>query len=159
MLKLLIVLGEGGHSKEMLTLVGVLGDEYAYSYLLTHEDMLSGAKIEIPGPLYRVIRPRSKDDPNWLAGAKLLLCACQSFLVMLRERPHAVVHCGPAVAIPISLWAKLFHRAVIFVETGSRIHRPSLTGRLMRRLADLYFVQWPELRQAVPEALYAGRLF
>ena len=159
MLKLLIVLGEGGHTKEMLTLTQRLGDEFAYSYLLTQEDELSAAKIEIPGPEYRVARPRSKDDPNWLAGIKLLRCAWQSLLVMLKARPNAIIHCGPAVAIPISLWAKLFHRAVIFVETGSRIHQPSLTGRLMRRLADLYFVQWPELAEACREAIYAGRLF
>jgi len=158
-MKLLIVLGEGGHSKEMLALVDLLGAEYDYAYLLTKEDVLSAGKIRIPGPRYRVVRPRGKGDPPWVAAAKVTLCVWQSLLVVLRARPDAIITCGPAVAIPISLWGKMFHKAIIFVETGSRVRHLSLTGRLMRHLADLYFVQWPQLRQAHPEAIYAGRLF
>ena len=157
--KLLLVLGEGGHSKEMLALAQLLGPGYDYAYLLTREDQLSAAKIQGGGERYRVLRPRSKDDPAWLAALKLALCAGQSLGVILRARPDAVIHCGPAVAIPISIWAKLLGKAVIFVETGSRIHHLSLTGRLMRLLANLYFVQWPQLLEAHPKAIYAGRLF
>ena len=64
---MLIVLGEGGHTKEMLALVDLLGAEYEYAYLLTKEDAFSAAKICSPGPIYRVIRPRGKSDPAWLA--------------------------------------------------------------------------------------------
>ena len=158
-MKLLVVLGEGGHSKEMLALVDLLGGDYAYAYLLTREDALSAGKIHFPGPCYRVIRPRGKSDPAWLAAAKLLLCAAQSLVILLRVWPVAVVTSGPAVAIPVSLWAKLLRRKVIFVETGSRVRRLSLTGRLMRRVADLFFVQWESLCEVYPRAIYAGRLF
>ncbi len=159
MIRLLMVLGEGGHSKEMLTLVDLLGDGYEYAYLLTHEDPLSAAKIQRPGCIYRVIRPRSKDDPAWVATGKLVLCLLQSLVVLLRAWPDAVISSGPAVAIPISFWAKLCRRSVIFVETGSRVQHLSLTGRLMRPLADLFFVQWPALQSEHPRAIYAGRLF
>lgn len=159
MIKLLVVLGEGGHSKEMLTLVDLLGDGYEYAYLLTREDPLSASKIQRPGRIYRVIRPRSKDDPTWLAVGKLAFCLVQSLVVLCLAWPDAVVSSGPAVAIPISFWAKLCRRSVIFVETGSRVQHLSLTGRLMRRLADLFFVQWPALRGEHPGAIYAGRLF
>lgn len=159
MSKLLIVLGEGGHSKEMLALVDLLGPAHEYAYALTKEDTLSAGKISLDGPRYRVIRPRSKDDPAWVATLKLALCFWQTLAVVWRAQPEAVLSSGPAVAIPFAFWARVLGKAVIFVETGSRVHRLSLTGRLMRRLADLYFVQWPELRAVYPKAIYAGRLF
>ena len=158
-MKLLVVLGEGGHTKEMLTLVDLLGDRYEYAYLLTREDALSADKIRTPGARYRVARPRGKSGSLALAVVRTLLCAAQSLGALWRARPDAIVHCGPAVALPVSIWAKLLRKPVIFVETGSRVHRLSLTGRLMRPLADLYFVQWPQLLAAHPQALYAGRLF
>ncbi len=158
-MKLLVVLGEGGHSKEMLALVDLLGDRYAYAYLLTHEDNLSAGKIRTAGARYRVARPRGKSGSWALAVLRTLLCAAQSLVALLRARPDAIVHCGPAVALPVSVWAKLLRKPVIFVETGSRVHRLSLTGRLMRPLADLYFVQWPQLLGVYPQAIYAGRLF
>ena len=65
---------------------------------------------------------------------------------------------GPALAVPFALWARLFGARVIFVETGSRVHGLSLTGRLMRPLAHLFFVQWPQLRDRYPGTIYAGRL-
>ena len=37
-MKLLIVLGEGGHTTEMLNLVDLLGDRYEYHYIITKED-------------------------------------------------------------------------------------------------------------------------
>ena len=47
---------------------------------------------------------------------------------------------------------------IIFVETGSRVTRLSLTGRIMYRIAHLFFVQWPQLQQQWPRARYEGRL-
>lgn len=158
-MKLLVVLGEGGHTKEMLSLVDLLGPTFEYSYLLTYEDELSAAKIQRAGPQYRVTRPRSKDDNALVAVFKVLRCAWQSWRVLRREQPDAIISCGPAVALPISFWGKLLNKAIIFIETGSRVKRLSLSGKLMRHLADLYFVQWPQLCEVYPKAIYAGRLF
>jgi len=50
---------------------------------------------------------------------------------------------------------------VAYVESIARTEALSLTGRLLYagRLADLFFVQWPELAARLPRAVYAGRLF
>jgi beta-1,4-N-acetylglucosaminyltransferase len=55
--------------------------------------------------------------------------------------------------------AKLLRVKVIFIETGSRIHALSTTGKIVYRFADLFLVQWPELLRACPKAIYAGRLW
>jgi hypothetical protein len=63
------------------------------------------------------------------------------------------------VAVPVSVFAKLLGARIIYVESFSRVRRLSITGRLLRPLADLFFIQWEELRPAAPRAVYAGRLY
>lgn len=155
---LLVLLGEGGHTKEILILVDLLGPRYQYEYVLTHQDALSESKIQRAGPVHRVVRPRSKDDGILTAAVKLLKCTFQAFSVLRRSRPAALLTSGPAIAIPFAVWGRILGVEVIFVETGSRVHELSLTGRLMRPLANLYFVQWPQLQAQHPRAVYAGRL-
>ena len=157
-LRMLVLLGEGGHTKEILILVDMLGPEFEYGYVVTRQDPLSAAKIRLAGPVYRVTRPRGKDDPAWRAGLNLARTAVEALRVMLDFRPDAVLTSGPALAVPFALWGRLMGREVIFIETGSRVHQLSLTGKLMRCLATLFFVQWPQLQERCPWAIYAGRL-
>jgi len=156
--KLLILLGEGGHSKEILILVDLLGAGYDYEYVMTWQDTLSESKVAHAGPIHKVIRPRGKDDGALKAAFNVLKCGFQAFSILRKSRPNALVTSGPALAVPFALWARLLGVDVIFVETGSRVSQLSLTGRLMRPLANLFFVQWPQLQERYPDTVYAGRL-
>ena len=157
-MKILVVLGEGGHTTELLRLVDLLGDRYEYHYMVTREDNLSASRIKHRGPLYSLSRPRGKD--TGMAGAvwRTLLAGVQSLPVIWRIRPTAVLSTGPAIAVPVSLIGKLLGARIIFVETGSRVTTLSWTGRIVYRWADLFFVQWPQLAEHLPRAIYAGRL-
>ena len=155
----LAVLGEGGHSKECLRLIELMGtDNYRYSYVLVNEDNVTESKLRSPGPVYRVPRPRWKTHPFVVDAPRYLLCALQSAIALLRARPEVIITTGPSVALVVCALAKVARARVVFVETGSRIHNLSPPGRIMRHLADLYFVQWEELLPVAPGALYAGRL-
>lgn len=156
---LLLLLGEGGHTKEMLRLADLLGDAYRYSYILVRDDEVSAHKIVRPGPIYRVIRPRDKTHNAPKDALKTIICAIQACIILLHARPDAIITTGPGVAVPVCAVAKLLRCKVIFIETGSRIHALSTTGRLLYRFADLFFVQWEELLPAYPKAIYAGRLW
>ncbi|MBK7199471.1 PssD/Cps14F family polysaccharide biosynthesis glycosyltransferase [Candidatus Amarolinea dominans] len=159
--RVLVILGQGGHTAEILRLVDMLaahGAPFVYQYLITREDNVSGQRIRIPGAIFWVNRTRYKSYALWQEILRSLLALVQSFFVILAARPHAVITSGPAVAVPVALWARLFGARVIFIECGARVTRLSLTGRLMKRLAHLFFVQWPELLDDYPQAIYAGRL-
>ena len=64
-LKLLVVLGDGGHTAEVIRLVELLGPSYDYTYLITTTDRVSEGKITIPGPVHYIVRPRAKDEKVW----------------------------------------------------------------------------------------------
>jgi beta-1,4-N-acetylglucosaminyltransferase len=156
--KLLIVLGSGGHTKEMIRLVDLLGQKYEYCYLVSMDDELSVQKIQVPGSVYRVARPRWKDTSLPVVIGRTLLSAAQALVALIRTRPQAIISTGPGPAVPASLLAKLLGIRVIYIETGSRVFALSSSGKILYRFADLFFVQWSELLTLYPKAIYAGRL-
>jgi len=159
-MRILVVLGEGGHTVEMLRLVELLGarPEYEYHYFLVREESISEQRIQHPGPIYRGNRPHWKDENLLIVALKYVRLTWQSLRALGRARPRVVMHSGPGIAIPIAVLAKLAGAKLIYVENGARVRTPSRSGRLMYRMADLFFVQWPGLKEALPKAIYAGSL-
>ncbi len=155
---LLIVLGSGGHTAQMLRLVKLLGKEFEYEYVIAKDDPLSEKKIGIPGKVWRITRPRSFDTPTWKAILNTLLAFFEAIKILSKSDSVAVISAGPGIAVPISYVAKLFGKKVIFLESWSRVWSPSRTGKLIYPISDLFFVQWPELKKVYPKAMYAGRL-
>jgi UDP-N-acetylglucosamine:LPS N-acetylglucosamine transferase len=156
----LLVMGEGGHTKQCLRLAELMGSaDYRYSYILVAGDQVSRAKLVCPGAVYRVWRPGTTKSNRLLRALLLPISALQSAVAVACIRPDVVLSTGPGVAVPVCAAARMLGARIIFVEDFCRVRRLSLTGRLMRSLADLYFVQWEDLRPVVPRAVYAGRVY
>jgi hypothetical protein len=69
-----------------------------------------------------------------------------------------VVSTGAGVAVPYAWVARLHGARVVYVESFTRIDKPSLTYRLIRPVATDVYAQWPELAARI-KARYAGNLF
>ena len=82
----------------------------------------------------------------------------QSFWLVLRERPHAIINTGGGMTIATSLLGKFFGARLIYIESAARVHNPSRTGRLLYPYADLFLVQWEPLLKELPKAKYGGPL-
>lgn len=50
---------------------------------------------------------------------------------------------------------------ILYVESIARVRKLSLSGYILyySRMADQFFVQWPELQARFPRSTYAGRLY
>src|SRR5690606_26243328 len=116
-MKLLVVLGEGGHTTELLRLVELMEGRYEYHYVVSQEDNLSISRISKPGPIHTLWRPRGKKTPLPVAFVRTLGVVLQSLWVLLQVRPAAILSTGPAIAVPISLLGRLLGAHIIFVET------------------------------------------
>ncbi|MCD6291576.1 MAG: glycosyltransferase [Anaerolineae bacterium] len=158
-MRILVVLGSGGHTKEMIRLVDLLGEGYEYSYLIASDDVVSESKIQRPGPVFHALRPRFKDDPPWRVAWKTIVSGVQAARILRRVHPDVVMSAGAGLAVPVSVLAKLMGAHVIYVESAALMYRLTATGKIMAHVADLFFVQWPELQSQVPGAIYAGRLW
>jgi UDP-N-acetylglucosamine:LPS N-acetylglucosamine transferase len=79
---------------------------------------------------------------------------------LIRElRPAAVLTTGAAIAVPFAWAAKAFGVPTVYVESVTRVHKPSLAARLVAPVASRLYVQWPELRPALRGARYVGSVF
>lgn len=156
-MRILVVLGGGGHSAELLRLVELLGPGYEYSYMISAIDTVSEGKIKWQGPIYRVPLLLDK-HARWRRLVFAVGPCLRQLVVFLRARPKAILSSGSNIAVPVLFFGRLFGAKAIHIETGSRVRSMSATGKFVYRFAHLFFVQWETLQEDYPKAIYAGRL-
>ncbi len=96
--------------------------------------------------------PTNRNIPNLLRNVVL------AWRVIRRLRPRVIVSTGAGVAVPFAWVGRLHGATVVYVESFTRIERPSLTFRLLRPVTSRAYAQWPELAESIG-ARYAGNLF
>ena len=79
--------------------------------------------------------------------------------VLMSTRPRAILTTGAGVAVPFVWLGRLLGARVVYVESATRIEAPSLSLRLVRPFVTQLYVQWPELQEALPAAVYRGSVF
>jgi len=90
---------------------------------------------------------------------RVLLNLWEAWKIMRDFRPDVILSTGAGPVVPFAIVGRLFFRLrIVFVETFTRISLPSLTGRIMYRLADVFFYQWQTLAKYFPKGKYLGRL-
>ncbi|KXZ54449.1 hypothetical protein GPECTOR_4g1000 [Gonium pectorale] len=165
--KTLIVLGSGGHTAEMLTLMDSM-DKSLYSprtYVVAATDPMSAPKALVRERLWQktdtpvgvsllqIPRSREVGQSYVTSVATTLYSLIFAFSLVLVERPELV---RGMVAV-----LGLTSTQIVYVESIARTRRFSLSAKLLYhlRLADLLFVQWEQLAKTYPRAVYAGRLY
>jgi len=147
MKKICIVSSCGGHLTEVRCLLPAYFD-YDHFYVLNDQALLPPDMV---GKTWFI----AHSERDW----KFLLNLWEAYLILWRERPTVILSTGAGPVVPFALVGRLFFGTrVVFVETITRIHRPSMTGRIMYRLAHEFFYQWESLRLFFPKGTYGGPL-
>ena len=82
-----------------------------------------------------------------------------SFWYFITIRPDAVVTTGTHTAVPLCFIAHLFKRKVIYIETFANATTATAAGKIVYKIADVFYVQWPTMLEVYPNARYAGSVF
>jgi beta-1,4-N-acetylglucosaminyltransferase len=82
----------------------------------------------------------------------LLRCA----KIVFQEKPDVVISTGAAAGCIICFIAKLFRAKIIWLDSITNVNRISLSGKMVRYIADLFLVQWPELTSKYRKVEYIG---
>lgn len=97
--------------------------------------------------------PTNRNIPNLIKNTFL------AWRVLHKERPDLIISCGAAVAVPFFFVGKLLGAKCVFVEVFDRVNKPTITGRLLNGIADLFVVQWPEQLKVYKHAVNLGSIF
>jgi UDP-N-acetylglucosamine:LPS N-acetylglucosamine transferase len=90
---------------------------------------------------------------------KLFFNFVYSVAILLKERPDFVISTGALNTVPFCILAKFFGRKLIFIESYAKVNTPTVTGKLMYKIADLFIVQWPQLLEFYPKAVIGGSIY
>ncbi len=143
--RVLIVCSAGGHLMDaLLATEGVVMDFDVATFRLPHVSIPAGARA-----LHFLIDPHTS---LWKYGVNAL----QSLWLMLKIRPRVVLTTGAGIAIACALIGKCMGARLIYVEISASVERLSRTGVFLYGYADLFIVQWPELCERYPRAIYGG---
>lgn len=106
--------------------------------------------VTAPGPQAQALRDRGADVlevPNPQRNPRRLAANALAAAGALRaRRPAAVLTAGANVAVAYCLAARAVGARAVFVETMARVDTPTLSGRVLSRVADHVLVQWPAMR-------------
>jgi UDP-N-acetylglucosamine:LPS N-acetylglucosamine transferase len=89
----------------------------------------------------------------------LIVNCIQALFWLLVKRPDVVITTGAGVAVPTVYFAKkLLGAKIVFVNSAADVTHPSRTPVWIEKYADLFLVQWPEMKEVFPNAECCGVL-
>ncbi len=78
--------------------------------------------------------------------------------IILKERPDIVISTGAAAGCMTCFLGKIMGAKIIWIDSITNVERLSLSGRMVRYIADLFLVQWPELLSKYRKVEFVGTL-
>jgi UDP-N-acetylglucosamine:LPS N-acetylglucosamine transferase len=145
-MKICVVSSCGGHLTEVRALKPAFSG-YEHFYVLNDLVALSD---DMRARTYFI----KHSERDWLFAFNLW----EAWKILRQERPHLILSTGAGPAVPFAMVGKVLGVPNIFIETFTRVNKPSLTGRIMYYLADRFFYQWPALEEFFPAGSYGGPL-
>jgi len=148
-LRVCLVSSAGGHTSQLLK----LSESWkgSRSCWITTVDVVK-EKLSKYGKVY-VVGECNRRHP-----LRVLMVLMRCIRIVLSERPDVVISTGAAAGCIVCFLSKLLGAKIVWIDSVTNVYRLSLSGRLVRRIADLFLVQWPELAEKYPGVEYAGEV-
>lgn len=146
-LRICLAASAGGHLSQLLRLADSWQDYETFCITTTG---LVAQKIRKYGRAY-VVGECNRQHPL-LTISVFILCV----RIILRKRPDVVISTGAAAGCIACFLGKLIGARVVWIDSITNVERISLSGRMVRYIADLFLVQWPELVKQYKNVEYVG---
>jgi beta-1,4-N-acetylglucosaminyltransferase len=147
-LKLALITSTGGHLLQMMNLRDAWESQEHFFVTFPLED----AKTLLDGEtVYWAHHQTNRSIKNLLKNAWL------AWKVLRKERPDVVISTGAALAVPFLWLGRLMGMRTVYLESISRVHTISMTGKMILPTVDKFYGQWEELTSLHPKIEYDGR--
>jgi len=147
---ILLVCSSGGHLLQLMALRDAWGEltrAWVTDDTPDTRSVLGGEDVTFAhGPTSRNLKTMMKN-------------AFLAWGVIRTRRPAVILTTGAAIAVPFAWVARMCGVCVVYVESVTRITRPSLSARMVAPVVSRLYVQWPDLVGSVRRARYCGSVF
>lgn len=150
-MKVCLVGSSGGHLTHLYMLKPFWENKERFWVTFDKEDAKSLLKGEKMYPCYF---PTNRNIKNLIKNTFL------AYKVLKKEKPDLIISSGAAVAVPFFYVGKfLFGAKVVYIEVFDRIDKPTMSGKLVHPIADLFIVEWEEMKNVYSKAINLGSIF
>ena len=150
--KVCFVSSSGGHLEEISKLY-IVSDKYE-NILITEKNSFTQSAF---GKKQYFLPQINRKEVFFIF--KFINIFFKSLIILLKEKPDVIISTGALASYPCCLLGKIMRKKIIYIESFARCDKPSLTGKLVYKFADLFIVQWEEMLEFYPNAIYGGGIF
>lgn len=151
-MKIVFAASSGGHFEQLMMLRPLM--EKYDSFVLTEKTDYSVGKTGVNVVYLKQI---NRKEPLFIF--KLIGNTITSFKIYLKEKPDVMITTGVLAIIPFALIMKLFKKKLIYIESFAKVTSKTLSGKLLYNYADQFYVQWEEMLELYPNAIYKGGIY
>jgi len=147
--KICLVASAGGHLSQLLKIVQAVNGYEAFVVTTSEavrENLTRFGQVHVVG------------ECNRQHGLRVVRVFLTCWRILRRERPDVVLSTGAAPGCVCCFLGKLMGAKIIWVDSITNVGRLSLSGWLVRYIADLFIVQWAELAQKYRGTEYVGTI-
>jgi len=148
-MKLCLVSSSGGHLLQLHLLEEWWSKYERFWVTFKKEDAISLLEEE---RVYWAYFPTNRNIKNLIKNTYF------AFKILFKEKPDVFVSTGAGVAVPFFYLGKLMRKKLIYIEVFDRIDSPTLTGRLVYPITNIFILQWEEQKKFYPKGKVLGQL-
>lgn len=151
MKKICFIASSGGHFEQLMMLKPLM-DKYE-SFIVTEKTNYSVTKSHKIYYLSQI----NRNEKMFIF--KMINNSLNTFKIFLKEKPDVVISTGALATISMCMMAKIFRKKLIFIESFAKVNSPTLTGKLLYKFADQFYVQWKDMLKVYPKSIYKGGIY
>ncbi|KAI5180498.1 beta-1,4-N-acetylglucosaminyltransferase [Nematocida sp. AWRm80] len=159
---LTVVLGGGGHTREMLEILKVSPFPFSFlSLIISSDDSLSLEAFKREDIVCSGISVHRISRPNFVGQKysifQMITSLLQSISVAISSGNDILLCNGPGISLIFALAYRILYpfRRIVYIESLTRVHSLSTTGRILQYLANLFIVQ----SKSLENTSYPRRVF
>lgn len=149
--KMCFAASSGGHLEQLMMLEPLMKE---YDGFIVTEKTKYEAKM--PARCYYMVQVNRRQKTCLL---RMAINSIRAVGILLWERPDAILCTGVLAMIPLCLIGKLFGKKLIYIESFAKVTSPTLSGKLLYKYADRFYVQWEQMLKIYPDAIYLGGIY
>lgn len=150
-MKLVFAASSGGHYEQLMMLKPLM--ERHDSCVVTEKTSYN-AKSDIR--TYYMVQVNRKE---LLFIPKMIVNSIRALRILRKEKPDAIICTGVLAMIPLCIFGKKKGCKLIYLESFAKVTSATLSGKLLYRYADRFYVQWESMLEIFPDAVYKGGIY
>lgn len=150
-IKICFISSSGGHFEQLLMLKPLM--EKYNSIIVTEKteyDALDNKNI------YYLKQVNRKEKTCFI---DMIKNSFISLKIFIKEKPNVIITTGVLATIPMCIIGKIARAKIIYIESFAKITNSTLTGKLLYKFTDQFYIQWEDMLKIYPKAIYKGGIY